>query len=117
MVQESEVNVDIFYQALHAIIPDAYVFTSVLIPSVEPESDVVATATATVSCTPVPTEYQPDFRDAPNDVSGSVFTVADNAYNEADKCQTPVVYTANNEVANYPIPITDNADNNQFLHL
>ena len=83
-------------------------FTSVPVPSAEPESDVVTTATATVSCTPAPTEYQPDIRNAPNDESGSVLTVADN---ETDECQTPVLDTANNEVADYPIPVTDSADN------
>ena len=118
MVQQSKVNVDSFYQALHAIIPGACIFTSVPVPSAELESDVVTTAMATVSCTPAAAECQPDVRDAPNDESGSVLTVADN---EADECQTPVadiaechtpvVDTANSEVADYPIPVTDSADN------
>ena len=87
MVQQFKVNVDSFYQALHAIIPGACIFTSVPVPSAEPESDVVTTAMGTVSCTPAPAEYQPDVRDIPNDESGSVLTVADN---KADECQTPV---------------------------
>ena len=77
-VQQSTVNVDSFYQAFHAIIPGACNFTSVPVPSAEPESDVVTTAMATVSCTPAPAEYQPDVRDMPNDESDSVLTVADN---------------------------------------
>ena len=47
-------------------------FTSVLVPVVEPESDVITTATATVSSTPAPTENQVYVRDAPSDASGSV---------------------------------------------
>ena len=114
MAQQSEVNVDNFYQALHAIIPGACIFTSVPVPSAEPESDVVITTAATVSCTPAPTEYQPDVRDAPSDESASVLTIADNEADECQilvannaECQTPVVDTANNEVVDYQIPVTE----------
>ena len=118
MAQQSEVNVDNFYQALHAIITGACIFTSVPVPSAEPESDVVITTAATVSCTPAPTEYQPHVRDALSEESASVLTVADNEADECQilvadnaECQTPVVDTANNEVADYQIPGADNADN------
>ena len=135
MPQQSEVNMDSFYQALHAIIPGACIFTSVPVPSAEPESDIVTT-TATVSGTPAPTEHQPNVRDAPSDES---LTVADNGDKVAEcqtpvadnaecqtpvsdnaecqtpvadnaECQTPVVDTADNEVVDYQIPETDNVD-------
>ena len=105
MVQQPKGNVDGFYQALHAIIPGACIFTSVPVSSAESESDVTTTATYSKLYTSnrwISTWCQ----DAPNNESGLVLTVADNEADECQipvadnaECQTPVVDTANNDTA------------------
>ena len=102
---------DSLYQELHAVILSACIFTSVPVSFAEPESDVVATATPTVSGTPAPSEYQLDVsRDAPNDGSSSVLTVADNASNEMAEYQTPIADNIDSEMAEYQTAIADNVD-------
>lgn len=67
-------------RALHAFIPGACIFTSVSVPSVEPESTECHNSYGHSQCgTPAPSKDQADVRDAPSDGSDSVLPLRDKA--------------------------------------